>query len=159
VDPQDGRVLSPGERGLLEVRSSQLGRGSDWVRTTDLAEIDADGFLWIRGRADDAILRGGFKISPAEVARALELHPAVREAAVVGLPDERLGQVPVAAVELEPEAAPVSGEALREFARAHLTPYQVPVEIRIVEALPRTPSLKVSQPGVRALFGRAESSR
>ena len=151
VDPHSGALLPAGGEGLLEVRSAQLGKGSDWVRTTDLAVLDADGFLFIRGRADAAIIRGGFKVLPGEVAAVLESHPAVREAAVVGLPDERLGHVPVAAVELR-EGASVDAEALRAFAREHLAAYQVPAQIRIVASLPRTPSLKVSQPGVRELF-------
>jgi acyl-CoA synthetase (AMP-forming)/AMP-acid ligase II len=157
VDRETGAVLGRGETGLLEVRSAQLGDASRWARTTDLAELDADDFLWIRGRADDAILRGGFKILPAEVAAVLEKHPSVREASVVGLPDERLGQVPVAAVELRDGAPPVSEAALRDFAREHLARYQVPAEIRIVAALPRTPSLKVSRPDVRALFAKTDS--
>ncbi len=154
VDPGTGAVLASGEVGLLEVRAPQLGGlAAGWVRTTDLARLDADAFLFLEGRADDAILRGGFKIAPVEVARVLEQHPAVREAAVVGLPDPRLGFVPVAAVELEP-GAPVPGEAeLLDFARERLAGYQVPIRIRVVEALPRTPSLKVSQPAVRELFG------
>jgi acyl-CoA synthetase (AMP-forming)/AMP-acid ligase II len=153
VDAADGRELEAGRVGLLEVRSAQLGRHSGWVRTTDLAELDADGFLWIRGRADDAILRGGFKIAPADVAAVLERHPAVREASVVGIPDERLGMLPVAAVELKAGAATLDEAELRAFARQHLASYQVPARILIVDALPRTPSLKVSQPGVAALFG------
>jgi acyl-CoA synthetase (AMP-forming)/AMP-acid ligase II len=153
VDPEEGRELAAGATGLLEVRSAQLGSDAGWVRTTDLAELDDDGFLWIRGRADHAIIRGGFKIAPAEVAEVLERHPAVHEASVVGISDERLGALPVAAVELEPGAPPIDVEELRGFAREHLASYQVPARIAIVEALPRTPSLKVSEPGVRALFG------
>ncbi|MEE3329221.1 MAG: AMP-binding protein [Myxococcota bacterium] len=160
VSAESGSQLAPGEIGLLEVRSAQIGNaGVDgveaWVRTTDLAELDPDGFLFIRGRADAAIVRGGFKVMPDEVVCALEKHPCVREAAVVGIDDARLGQRPVAAVELvEPDAGaePVSVDALLEFARDLLARYEVPSELRIVEALPRTPSLKVSQPGVRALF-------
>jgi len=152
VSPEDGGVLPTGETGLLEVRSAQLGAESGWVRTTDWAELDADGFLWIKGRADNAIIRGGFKIAPAEVAEVLERHPAVHEASVVGIADERLGALPVAAVELEAGAPPVDGEELRRFARQHLAKYQVPARVLIVDALPRTPSLKVSEPAVRALF-------
>ena len=151
VDAESFEPLPVGEPGLLEVRSSQLG-SDEWVRTTDLATLDEDGFLWIRGRADDAILRGGFKIAPGEVAEAIEQHPSVCEASVVGLPDERLGQVPVAAVELDPTAEPVEPETLLDFARERLAGYQVPARLRIVAALPRTPSLKVSQPDVLALF-------
>jgi acyl-CoA synthetase (AMP-forming)/AMP-acid ligase II len=135
------------------VRATQLeGGGEGWVRTTDLARLDAEGFLFLEGRADDAILRGGFKIAPGEVARALERHPAVREAAVVGLPDPRLGEVPAAAVELEPGAEAPGEEELLAFARERLAGYQVPVRIRVVQALPRTPSLKVSRPAVRELL-------
>jgi acyl-CoA synthetase (AMP-forming)/AMP-acid ligase II len=152
VSLEDGRVLPTGETGLLQVRSAQLGAEAGWVGTTDLARLDADGFLWIQGRADNAIIRGGFKVAPAEVAEVLERHPAVRQASVVGLPDARLGAVPVAAVELEDGAPPLEDEELRRFARQHLASYQVPAQIRIVAALPRTPSLKVSEPGVRSLF-------
>jgi acyl-CoA synthetase (AMP-forming)/AMP-acid ligase II len=148
VEPSSGEPLSSEQNGLIEIRSR--GEGA-WQGTTDLGHIDADGFLWIVGRADDAILRGGFKIMPDDVARALVSHPAVREACVIGLPDPRLGQVPVAAVELY-EGTDIDGDALLTFARERLASYQVPAQIRIVRALPRTPSLKVSRPEVRALF-------
>ncbi len=151
VDPGSGRELPTGSVGLLEVKSAQASH-SGWVRTTDLASIDADGFVWIEGRADNVINRGGFKIVPADVARVLERHPSVREASVVGIPDPRLGEVPVAAVELHEGAAAVDGERLRAFARAHLVAYQVPKEVRIVDKLPRTASMKVSEEAVRALF-------
>jgi acyl-CoA synthetase (AMP-forming)/AMP-acid ligase II len=152
VDPHDGRELPAGSTGLLEARSAQLGSGSGWVRTTDLAAIDEDGFVWIKGRADNVINRGGFKVAPTEVVHVLQMHPSVREASVVGLADARLGQVPVAAVELHEGAPPIDGEQLRAFARQHLVTYQVPKEIRVVERLPRTASMKVSEEGVRALF-------
>jgi acyl-CoA synthetase (AMP-forming)/AMP-acid ligase II len=153
VDPDSGTPLPSGASGLLEVRAPQLGR-ADWVRTTDRARLDADAFLWIEGRADGAINRGGFKVDPATVARALETHPAVREAAVVGLPDTRLGEVPVAAVELKEGAQRPSEDELRRIARDRLPPYFVPVRIHIVTELPRTPSLKVSQPALRELLAR-----
>ncbi|MCT2582252.1 class I adenylate-forming enzyme family protein [Actinophytocola gossypii] len=154
VDERTGAPLGADDVGLLEVRAPQLGaRGADWVRTTDRARLDADGFLWIVGRADDVIIRGGFKVSTGAVAEALRTHPAVRDAGVVGLPDPRLGQVPVAAVEVEPGAV-VDEETLIAFAREHLAPYQVPVRVHLVEALPRTPSLKVSAVGLRELLER-----
>lgn len=148
VDAESSDAVAVDEIGLIEIRSGGAG---PWQRTTDLGRLDADGFLWIAGRNDDAILRGGFKVMPADVVRALVSHPAVRDACVVGRPDPRLGQVPVAAVELR-DGAEVAVEQLVAFSREHLASYQVPVEIRIVAALPRTPSLKVSQPEVRALF-------
>src|SRR5690606_26556106 len=103
-----GVALRTGEDGRLEALAPGL--GDDWIRTTDLAEIDADGFVFHRGRADGAIVRGGFKILPESLAEVLHRHPAVREAAVVGADDPRLGQVPVAAVELRAGAAEPSEE-------------------------------------------------
>jgi long-chain acyl-CoA synthetase len=143
--------MPAGGIGLLEAKVDRLGPG--WIRTTDLASLDADGFLFLHGRADGAINRGGFKVSPDGVADALRKHPAVADAAVVGVPDPRLGEVPVAAVELKSGIAPPTSQALIEFARDRLLAYQVPVEIRIVEALPRNASMKVSAPDVAALFG------
>jgi acyl-CoA synthetase (AMP-forming)/AMP-acid ligase II len=148
VDETTGTALASGSVGLLEVGS--VG-GDDWVRTTDLARIDEDGFLWISGRADDAILRGGFKVFPSDIADVLRAHPAVRDCGVTGIADERLGAVPVAAVELA-DGATVTGEELLAHAREHLAAYQVPREIVVVRELPRTPSMKVSAPGVAALF-------
>ena len=150
VDPDRGTEVPVGETGILELRAPRL--GPDWIRTTDLAAIDADGFLFHRGRADGAIMRGGFKIIPETVAEMLTLHPAVAAAAVVGLPDARLGEVPVAAIELRAGAEAPSAAELEAHARRHLYSTHVPVAFRIVEQLPRTPSLKISLPGVRALF-------
>lgn len=150
VDRETFAVLQPGQLGLLEVRAPRQ-MGPDWIRTNDLAEIDADGFLFIRGRADDAIVRGGFKVSPGEITKVLLQHPAVKDAGVVGLPDARLGAVPVAAVELRVGAVATEAELLA-FLREKLVAYQMPTQLKILPALPRTPSLKVSQPQLRELF-------
>jgi acyl-CoA synthetase (AMP-forming)/AMP-acid ligase II len=85
-----------GAQGQIEVRT----RGGEWVRTTDLGRVDADGFLFVDGRTDDVIIRGGFKVTPTDIVSVLRGHPAVRDAGVTGIPDERLGSVPVGAVEL-----------------------------------------------------------
>jgi long-chain acyl-CoA synthetase len=156
VDPASGDVLGPDCEGVLEVRSDQFGDG-DWARTTDLARIDADGFLWILGRADQAIIRGGFKVQPEDVRAALERHPAVRGAAVVGRPDPRLGAVPVAAVELRAGAGVVAPgpDDLLAHAATVLARYELPAEVRIVDELPRTASGKADLAAVRALFGAA----
>lgn len=148
VRESDGEVLTAGDEGLLEVRAGQLG-STDWIRTTDLATIDEDGFVFIRGRADQAIIRGGFKVLPETVRKALERHPAVRGAAVIGRDDARLGAVPVAVVELRGEA---SEQDLLDHATEVLAPYEVPVEIHIVDALPRTDSHKVDLTAVRHLL-------
>ena len=152
VDPATGEPLPAGEPGLLELRSEAVGNNGDWVRTSDLARIDPEHFLWILGRADNAIIRGGFKVAPDTVVKALEKHPAIDEASVVGMPDERLGAVPVAAYVVKRGAEAPSAAELAGFLRERVNPYEIPVAFRQVEELPRTPSLKVSMPGVRALF-------
>jgi acyl-coenzyme A synthetase/AMP-(fatty) acid ligase len=152
VDPETDAVLPFGEQGVLELKAPQLGDGKNWMRTTDLAVLDADGFLWIKGRSDNAIIRGGFKVHPDDVVRALEQHPAVREAAVVGMPDARLGQAPVAAYILKSGQPNPTIEALREFLKSRLLAYQVPVAFKCLDDMPRTPSMKVSQPELKALF-------
>ena len=152
VSADGGERLGPDGEGLLEVRARQLGDGTGWVRTTDLARIDADRFVWILGRADQAIIRGGFKVRPEDVRAALERDPRVRGAAVIGRADARLGAVPVAAVELWPESGPVRAEDLRATASLILAGYELPTEIRVVDALPRTPSGKADLVAVRDLL-------
>jgi long-chain acyl-CoA synthetase len=147
VDPETGAVLLPGQVGLLEARGGQLPRSDGaWLRTTDLAAVDDDGFLYIHGRADEAINRGGFKIPPSVIEEALLAHPAVDEASAVGLADPRLGQVPAVAVTL---VSPATEEELMEYLASRLTRYQRPVAIKVVDQLPRTPSLKISRALVR----------
>jgi long-chain acyl-CoA synthetase len=151
VVDDDGRPLLPGQAGVLEVKPGQLGPSADWIRTTDIARIDRDGFLWILGRADQAIIRGGFKVMPDDVRTALENHPAVQGAAVVGRPDERLGETPVAMVELR-DGASADAATLAEFVGTRLARYEVPAEIAIVDAIPRTPSGKADLTAVTQFF-------
>jgi acyl-CoA synthetase (AMP-forming)/AMP-acid ligase II len=152
VDPESFAPTAAGVTGLVEIRSDRY--GPDWIRTNDLAEIDADGFIFLRGRADDAINRGGFKVLPEEVAAVLRQHPKIGDAAVIGRPDPRLGQVPVAAIEL-PEGISVAPapDELDAFLRRTLPAYMVPVDYRVVDALPRTISMKVSRPELKKLLG------
>jgi acyl-CoA synthetase (AMP-forming)/AMP-acid ligase II len=158
VDPETGAVLAPGEEGLLEVKARQMGDEAGWTRTTDLARLDDDGFLWILGRADQAIIRGGFKIQPEEVRRALERDPRVRGAAVVSRPDARLGAVPVAAVELRPGPTSATPDDLLAAAGQLLSRYELPAEVLVVEALPRTPSGKVDLVAIQRLFDSPEAA-
>lgn len=151
VVDEDGAMLPPGQVGRLEVRPGQLGPSAQWMRTTDMARIDSDGFVWIIGRADQAIIRGGFKVMPDDVRNALEGHPAVAGAAVVGRIDERLGQTPVAMVELRGSASTDSGE-LVEYLRTRLAAYEIPTEIAIVDTIPRTPSGKADLNAIRRFF-------
>jgi acyl-CoA synthetase (AMP-forming)/AMP-acid ligase II len=146
-----GTQLPAGEQGLLQVKPAQLGADTDWMRTTDIARIDDDGFLWILGRADQAIIRGGFKVMPDDVRAALESHPAVRGAAVIGRPDPRLGETPVALVELRADVSTDAGELI-QFLQTRLARYEIPTDIAFVEAIPRTPSGKPDLGAVRAWF-------
>ncbi|MGH3678500.1 MAG: AMP-binding enzyme, partial [Mycobacterium sp.] len=148
----DGSPLGPDQPGVLEVKPAQLGPTADWIRTTDIARIDTDGFLWILGRADQAIIRGGFKVMPDDVRSALEDHPAVQGAAVVGRSDERLGETPVAMVELR---EPVEVATLVDHLRTRLARYEIPTDIAIVEQIPRTVSGKPDLGAVRRFFSGA----
>ncbi len=152
VDPESGEPVPAGTPGVLEVKAQQLGDDLAWNRTTDLARIDSDGFLWILGRADQAIIRGGFKVLPDDVRVALERDPRVRTAAVIGVDDPRLGAVPVAAVELRTGSEPVTPEQLLVDASNVLARYELPTTLRIVAELPRTASGKVDLPAVREML-------
>src|SRR4030095_6603859 len=107
---------------------------------------------WILGRADQVIIRGGFKVRPEDVRAALERHPRVRGAAVVSRRDPRLGAVPVAAVELRGGSAPVTAQDLLAHASGTLARYELPAEIRIVDELPRPASAMGKRAAVPALF-------
>jgi long-chain acyl-CoA synthetase len=149
VVDESGTPLGTDQVGLLEVKAAQMGTSAPWLRTTDLARIDDDGFVWIVGRADQAIVRGGFKVMPDDVRTALESHPAVAGAAVVARPDDRLGQTPVAMVELRASA---STDELLEFLGKRLARYEIPTAIAIVDAIPTTPSGKPDLHAVRGFF-------
>ncbi|BCP05436.1 class I adenylate-forming enzyme family protein [Mycobacterium paraintracellulare] len=154
---EDGAVLGVNESGRLQVATPQAGAAGDWITTSDLAHIDEDGFLYIDGRADDVIVRGGFKVSPETVVRALRTHPAVADAAVAPVPDQRLGQIPIAAAELRPGAV-TDGDALREHCRAMLAPYEVPARVFVVDELPRGAALKVDRRRLIAMLEQLELS-
>jgi long-chain acyl-CoA synthetase len=149
-DRETGVELPPGQEGLFEVVSPHM--GPDWIRTTDLGVIDHDGFVFHRARADGAIMRGGFKVLPETIERALLLHPAVSAAAVVGIADRRLGQVPVAAVQRK---SALSVGELEAHLREHVLATHIPTHWRFVEELPRNASMKVDRVGVSALFSDA----
>jgi acyl-CoA synthetase (AMP-forming)/AMP-acid ligase II len=122
--------------GIAETRVDAEG----FVDTGDLARVDADGFVWIEGRASDVINRGGNKVFPEHVEEVLRLVPGVAEAAVVGVSDERLGEVPVAYVVT---TADVTDADLVAVCREHLAPYKIPTVFCRVDALPRSEVGKV----------------
>ena len=112
--------------------------GDGYLRTGDYARVDEEGFVWIEGRVGDVINRGGNKVFPGQVEEVLCLSPDVHEAAVVGVPDERLGEVPVAFV-----VGTAPQEDLQRLCREHLVAYKVPVAFHQIDALPRSEIGKV----------------
>lgn len=152
INPDDGAVLPAGQEGLLEVISPRI--GPDWIRTSDIALIDEDGFMFHRGRADGAIMRGGFKLLPETIERALLEHPAISAAAVTGIDDHRLGQVPAAAIQFKPGAVHPSIAQLEQHLRDRIYATHIPAHWRFVEELPRTPTLKVDRLALRRLFSQ-----
>jgi acyl-coenzyme A synthetase/AMP-(fatty) acid ligase len=144
--PHPGVTIKLDPSGQLHVRPPNVAAGLEdrmddegFVATGDIAHLDADGFVWIEGRVSDLINRGGNKIFPGAVEEVLRLAPSITDAAVVGMPDSRLGQVPVAFLVGEP----IPDTSLVALCREHLAPYKVPVEFRWVDALPRNEVGKV----------------
>jgi len=152
IRSEDGSVLGPGETGELHVRGPQVsGRYTElgsvldaegWFPTRDVAMVDDDGYLFIGGRSDDTIIRGGENIAPAEIEDVLIEHPAVREVVVVGLDDPQWGQIIVAVVVPEP-LSELETDDLRTFAHKVLRGSRTPDRIEIVDQLPTTDTGKV----------------
>ena len=129
-------------------------REDGWFATGDEATIDADGYVRLRGRLDDRIIRGGVNVSPVEVENVLATHPSVRDVAIVGAPDERLGEL-IAALVVADGAAPTVDE-LREHCReAGLAKLKWPELVQPLETLPRSPSGKL----LRAELGHLLAAR
>jgi long-chain acyl-CoA synthetase len=161
----NGDDTPPGEAGELLIRGPGVMRGyhgrddatadtitSDgWLRTGDLARARRFGFFELAGRKKDVIKHGGYSVFAVEVERALEQHPAVVEAAVVGLPDDRKGEVPAAVVTLA-EHTTIGGDDLIAYAKKHLSDYKVPQRVIVVDRLPRTGTEKVAKKQLLPLF-------
>ncbi len=150
VDPESGIELPSGREGRIEVVSFRI--GPDWISTNDLGYVDDDGYIYLKGRIDGAITRGGFKIIPSIVEAALLQHPAIADSAVVAVADNRLGEVPGAAVVCKDGVNVIDVDELKSFLRKTLLAPHIPVHWCFVKELPRTPSYKVSIPAVKALF-------
>jgi fatty-acyl-CoA synthase len=156
VDPETGAVTELGEVGELQVRGYHVMAGyhddpeatartidSDgWLHTGDLVTLDADGFLRIVGRLKDMIVTGGVNVYAAEVETALETHPAVAQAAVLGLPDPRWGER-VVAVLRPATGTTLDVAAVEGYLRERLAPYKVPKQWEVVDDLPVTAYGKV----------------
>jgi acyl-CoA synthetase (AMP-forming)/AMP-acid ligase II len=150
VDPDSGIEIPGNERGLLEVMTVRM--GPHWIRTSDLGTIDADGFVFHLGRADGAIVRGGFKLLPERIEQALMKHDAVACVAVAGVADKRLGEVPGAVIQIIPGAPPPTQAELETVVREILPSTHVPVYWRFVTEMPRTPSQKIDRRAIRQML-------
>ena len=161
VRDEAGARLPPGRPGELHLRGPHIVQGyhrdpektraalrDGWLRTGDIARMDADGFVYVLDRAKDMINRGGEKIYGLEVENVLYAYPGVAEAAVAGVPHVVFGEVPVAFVVPLPGAT-VDGEGLRAHCATRLADFKVPVEVRILEKLPRNPGGKVVKQELR----------
>jgi long-chain acyl-CoA synthetase len=165
----DGTEAATGEVGEMWARTGRPGtlitmRGyfnrpdanaetivDGWIRTGDLARFDADGYLYIVDRKKDMVLSGGLNIYSKEVEHVLLTHPAVRDAAVVGVPDEVYGEAVAAYLELEP-GAHVTADEIIAHCRQHLASYKKPRHVRVVDALPRNSSGKTLKYKLRETF-------
>jgi fatty-acyl-CoA synthase len=159
---EGGQSVAPGERGEIVLRGPKVFAGywrdpdatakafaGGWFHTGDIGVRDEDGYLWIVDRLKDMIVSGGENIAGSEVERVLYEHEAVVEVAVVGRPDERWGEVPVAFVVVRAGAA-VTPDELVEHCRANLAKFKVPKDVTFIDALPRNPSGKVLKRELRA---------
>ena len=150
----DGRVLAAGETGEIQARSRSLMAGylpeaanaeafvDGWYRTGDIGWLEPEGWVHLTDRSKEMIKVKGFQVAPAELEAVLHGHPSVVDCAVFGVPDEAAGEVPVAAVQLDP-GHPVSPEELQALVADTLAAYKQVREVVVVETIPRLPSGKV----------------
>jgi acyl-CoA synthetase (AMP-forming)/AMP-acid ligase II len=154
VDLDSGEVVASGTNGEIQVRSASAMAGylpdsetsaafvDGWYRTGDVGWLDEDGWVHLTDRCKEMIKVNGFQVAPAEIESVLHGHPSVIDCAVFGVPDERAGEVPVAAIQLEPAAA-VDGAELQQLVADTLATYKQLRAVVLVDAVPRTPSGKV----------------
>jgi long-chain acyl-CoA synthetase len=164
---EDGRPVPPGTIGEIAVRGPVLMRGywkrpeataevrsGEWLLTGDIGHEDADGNLWIVDRKKDLIIRGGYNVYPREIEEQLYEHPAIREAAVIGVPDERLGEEVAAVIALRP-GTELRPEDLRGWLSNRLAGYKVPRLYRVVPTLPKGTTGKILKRSIDPLDVRA----
>ncbi len=165
VDPDGETDLPVGEVGEIWVRSPQVMKGywkqpdatataidaDGWFRSGDAGYLDSDGYLYIHDRMKDMIVSGGENVYPAEVENVLMSHPAVADAAVIGVPDERWGETAKAIVVKQPGSDP-AGDELIAYCRERIAKFKCPTSVDFVDTLPRNPSGKVLKKDLRAPY-------
>jgi long-chain acyl-CoA synthetase len=156
VDSDTGKDMPNGEVGEIWIRSRQIMKGywkmpeetaktivkGGWFRSGDAGYFDKDGYVYIFDRVKDMIVSGGENVYPAEVENALMAHPAIADVAVIGVPDEKWGEVPMALVVRKPDTQ-VTEQEIISFARERLAGFKTPKSVGWVDALPRNPSGKI----------------
>ncbi|MGE0822835.1 MAG: long-chain-fatty-acid--CoA ligase [Candidatus Binatia bacterium] len=161
----DNKPLPANEIGEVVIRTPRVMKGyagqesataalldaDGWLHTRDMGYLDEDGYVYLVGRKDDIIIRGGENIAPAEIEAVLHAHPAVDEAAVIGVPDVDWGQKIAAFVALRP-GKEASQDELAEFCRQRLASFKKPELIRFVDALPKNPLGKILKKELKAQF-------
>jgi acyl-CoA synthetase (AMP-forming)/AMP-acid ligase II len=161
IRDEEGRPLPPGERGEIYVRGDQVSGeyrersaldAQGWFPTRDAGWIDPEGYLFLAGRADDVIVRGGENISPGEIEDVLLSHPAIADAAAVGVPSTEWGEAVGVAVVVRPNHEQPSEEELRSLIKNRLRSSRVPERIAVLHALPYNEMGKLLRREVRKLF-------
>ncbi len=167
---EEGNELSPGEIGEIVARGPRVMSGywkdqektektidkDGWVHTGDMGYYDEDGYFFLAGRATDMIIRGGENISPEEVENVLRSHPKVEEVAVIGIPDEEWGEVPLC-VCVSKKGVKLTPEELMEYCRANLASFKRPRAVVFCKELPRNPIGKVLKRVLREQYGISSS--
>ena len=156
--PQVGEILARGPRIMTgywkdEQKTSQVITQDGWLRTGDMGWMDEEGYIYLAGRGDDMIIRGGENISPEEVENALHSCPKVEEAAVIGVPDPEWGQEPRAVVVLK-KGETATQEEIMEFCRSKLSGFKRPRSVVFIDVLPRNPMGKVLRKKLREEYGQ-----
>lgn len=162
VDLESGKTCPPGQIGEIVVRGPNVTRGyyqmpeetakaliDGWLYTGDLGVMDSDGYLTYKGRKKEMIKPGGFNVSALELENFLEQIPGVLEAAVIGIPDQRLGEAVVAFIRPAGSVADLSPDTIRDYAKRRIANYKVPKHVLIVEDFPRTPTGKIQKNKLR----------
>ena len=171
-DPASGEPAATGEPGEIWVRSEQIMAGywgkpeataaaitpDGWLRSGDGGHIDSDGYVFVTDRIKDMIISGGENIYPAEIERVLAEHPSLQEVAVIGVPDERWGEVPKAVVVAKPGAT-VDTEQLLAWCRERLASFKCPKSFDIVAELPRNPTGKILKKDLRKPYWEGRERR
>lgn len=161
IRDEDGKVLPAGERGEIYVRGEQVSGeyrersaldAEGWFPTRDAGYLDEEGYLFLAGRADDVIVRGGENISPGEIEDVLATHPAIAEAVAVGIPSIEWGEAVAIAVVIRPDAEIPGDDELRTLIRDRLRSSRVPEQIRVVNELPYNEMGKLLRREVKSLF-------